>query len=60
MWRRYEQTLNLVRAKFIDSANGGWYPKACERCGCSEGQVEPYHMTGMHHAALSISSAAAK
>lgn len=60
MWRRYEQTLGLVRTQFIDGSHGGWYPKACERGGCSDGQVEPYHMTGLHHAALSLASAAAK
>jgi cellobiose epimerase len=60
MWRRYEQTLGLVRAQFIDGTHGGWYPKACERGGCSDAQVEPYHMTGLHHAALSMAAAAAK
>ena len=54
-WRRYEQTVGLLRAEFIDSKNGGWYAKTravCERGGCPDLQVEPYHMTGMHVAAL--------
>ena len=57
MWRRYEQTLALVREQFIDKQNGGWYVKSyaqCQRSSCPDEQPEPYHMTGMHQAALSM------
>lgn len=57
MWRRYDQTLELVRDQFIDRENGGWYSKACKRGGCPDPQVEPYHMTGLHNAAMSLAVA---
>jgi mannose/cellobiose epimerase-like protein (N-acyl-D-glucosamine 2-epimerase family) len=60
MWRRYEQTLTLVREQFIDKAQGGWFPKACKRGDCSDAQPEPYHMTGMHAMALALASAPAR
>ncbi|MEP6558484.1 MAG: AGE family epimerase/isomerase [Burkholderiales bacterium] len=61
LWRRYEQTLKLVREQFIDDTHGGWYGKACgKRGGCAEPQVEPYHMTGLHQMALSMATAGAK
>lgn len=57
MWRRYEQTVDLVRAQFIDSVNGGWYPRARKQCGgCPDDQPDPYHMTGMHSAALALAT----
>ncbi|MEO8248860.1 MAG: AGE family epimerase/isomerase [Burkholderiales bacterium] len=56
MWRRYEQTLTLVREQFIDRENGGWYRQACKGGGCAGPQVEPYHMTGMHQAALRLAA----
>lgn len=52
MWRRYEQTATLVREQFIDARNGGWHLKACKQGGCQGAQVDPYHMTAMHRAAL--------
>ncbi len=55
MWRRYEQTRDLVRMQFVDTKNGGWHArssKECARESCQTDQVEPYHMTAMHHAAL--------
>ena len=58
-WRRYEQTLVLVRDQFIDKQNGGWYVKShaqCRKSSCPDEQPEPYHMTGMHQAALRIAS----
>lgn len=55
MWRRYEQTIDLVRAQFIDPINGGWYPRSRKQCGgCPDDQPDPYHMTGMHYAALAL------
>jgi mannobiose 2-epimerase len=59
-WRRYEQTLGLVRSQFIDTRNGGWFPKACKAGGCIDAQVEPYHMVGLHRAALTMADAGAK
>lgn len=59
-WRRYEQTLSLVRSQFTDTSNGGWFPKACKPGGCSDAQVEPYHMAGLHRAALTMAAAGEK
>jgi mannose-6-phosphate isomerase len=58
LWRRYEQTLGLVRAQFIDPTHGGWYRKPCRSGRCDERQVEPYHMAALHHAALTVAAAA--
>ena len=58
MWRRYEQTLELVKDEFIDTANGGWRPlakSACERSACADEQPDAYHMTAMHREALALS-----
>lgn len=55
MRRRYAQTLGLVRAQFIDTQHGGWYARAASQCqdaGCNATQPDPYHMTGLHRAAL--------
>jgi len=60
MWRRYEQTLSLVREQFIDKSSGGWHGTACKRGGCSDAQPEPYHMTGMHAMALAMAGESAK
>lgn len=60
MWRRYEQTLSLVREQFIDTKNGGWFGSACARGDCGGAQPEPYHMTGMHAVALALASEAAR
>ena len=59
-WRRYEQTLGLVREQFIDKTHGGWFPKACQRGDCGDAQPEPYHMTGMHAMALAMAAEAAR
>lgn len=53
-WRRYEQTLGLVRSQFVDSRNGGWFARACKTGECTDAQAEPYHMVGMHRAALML------
>lgn len=58
-WRRYEQTLGLVREQFVDPQNGGWYSKSraqCKQGACPEAQPDPYHMTGMHLAAIAVAA----
>lgn len=55
LWRRYDQTLALVRDQFIDTERGGWYigpKKKCLEGRCTEEQPDPYHMTSMHMAAI--------
>lgn len=55
LWRRYDQTLALVRDQFIDPERGGWYPslkKRCQEGRCTDDQPDPYHMTSMHMAAI--------
>ncbi len=52
LWRRYEQTLQLVQAELIDPEQGGWRPGLCRRGGCDDVQPDPYHMLSMHMAAL--------
>ncbi|MBI2751597.1 MAG: AGE family epimerase/isomerase [Burkholderiales bacterium] len=46
LWRRYEQTLDLVRAELIEQ--GG----ACRLVRCGKELSEPYHATSMHLAAI--------
>jgi mannose-6-phosphate isomerase len=60
MWRRYEQTVDFIRQQFVDSQHGGWRfrpAKECARAGCPNEQPDPYHMTGMHMAALKLAAA---
>jgi cellobiose epimerase len=55
LWRRYEQTLALVREQFMDAERGGWTlapRKQCQQGGCPDEQPDPYHMTAMHMAAI--------
>ena len=62
LWRRYEQTLDFVRSDFIDAEHGGWKLGPEYLCGggdCASMQMEPYHMTGMHLAAIRAAEAAA-
>lgn len=55
MWRRYEQTLRFVQTQFVDTKNGGWYPRARKQCGgCPDDQPDPYHMVGLHNMALGL------
>jgi len=57
MWRRYEQTEVLIRQQFVDSQYGGWSfmpASVCVRSECPNEQPDPYHMTGMHMAALTM------
>lgn len=55
LWRRYDQTLALVREQFIDAERGGWTfapRKQCLQGGCPDEQPDPYHMAAMHMAAI--------
>ena len=52
LWRRYDQTLGLIRKQLIDNKHGGWYGAVCKNDDCSDNQPEPYHMTSLHRAAL--------
>lgn len=57
LWRRYEQTQELVKEQFVDGAHGGWKfaaKRTCEAGRCGTEQPEPYHMVGMHSTALSL------
>ena len=57
MWRRYEQTIELIRDQFVDPINGGWYSRSRKQCGgCPDDQPDPYHMISMHRAALSFAT----
>lgn len=57
MWRRYEQTIALIRDQFVDPINGGWYSRSRKQCGgCPDDQPDPYHMISMHRAALSFAT----
>ncbi|MFG6485694.1 AGE family epimerase/isomerase [Roseateles sp. BYS78W] len=55
LWRRYEQTLGLVREQLADAEQGGWraaYALPCKSGGCKDEQPDPYHMVSLHRAAL--------
>jgi cellobiose epimerase len=57
MWRRYEQTAVFVRQQFVDGQYGGWSfmpASVCVHSECPNEQPDPYHMTGMHMAALTM------
>jgi len=59
MARRYRQTLDLVNAELLDTANGGWRLGARRTCAegkCSNEQPEPYHLVGLDVAALSLAT----
>ena len=59
--RRYEQTLAFVRDEFIDSENGGWYPRMksqCARSPCADEQPDAYHMAMLHREALDLDAKA--
>lgn len=58
LWRRYGQTLEFVKARFVDDTHGGWWPAARQGCNtgrCDDAQPDPYHMVGMDAVALSLS-----
>lgn len=55
MARRYRETLELVDKELLDHENGGWRFGAAKTCaggGCGNMQPDPYHLVGMHWAAL--------
>lgn len=61
LWRRYEQTQELVREQLVDTTHGGWKSAArrtCEAGRCGDEQPDPYHMVGMHAAALNLATTA--
>ncbi|MDR7333478.1 AGE family epimerase/isomerase [Roseateles asaccharophilus] len=55
LWRRYEQTLDLVRDQLVDAERGSWQAAdalPCKRGGCKDEQPDPYHMVSLHRTAL--------
>jgi mannose-6-phosphate isomerase len=57
LWRRYEQTRDLVRGQLVDTEQGGWraaFELPCKSGGCKDEQPEPYHMLRLHQAALRL------
>jgi len=52
LWRRYEQTLQLVQNTLADPTHGGWYVDVCAHGSCGDDQPEPYHMVALYSAAL--------
>ena len=55
LWRRYEQTRDLIKAQLVDAEQGGWRAAdalPCKSGGCQDAQPDPYHMTRLHQAAL--------
>jgi mannobiose 2-epimerase len=55
LWRRYEQTLDLVREQLIDAEQGDWQTAdalPCKRGGCKDEQPDPYHMVSLHRTVL--------
>ncbi|MFG6467043.1 AGE family epimerase/isomerase [Roseateles sp. BYS87W] len=57
LWRRYEQTLTLIKEQLVDAEQGGWRladALPCKSGGCRDQQPDPYHMVRLHQAALKI------
>lgn len=55
LWRRYEQTLALVKSQVVDAEQGGWRAAdalPCKTGSCRDEQPEPYHMVRLHQTAL--------
>lgn len=60
LWRRYEQTLKLVKEQLVDNVHGGWklaVKQTCDSGRCDTEQPDPYHMVGMDVIALGLSKA---
>ncbi|WP_422011175.1 AGE family epimerase/isomerase [Roseateles sp.] len=60
LWRRYEQTLGLVKAELVDAEQGGWRAAValpCKSGHCRDEQPDPYHMTRLHQTALRLAGA---
>ncbi|MDR7270718.1 mannose-6-phosphate isomerase [Pelomonas saccharophila] len=59
LWRRYEQTQELIKKQLIDAEYGGWRAAdvlPCKSGGCKDVQPDPYHMVRLHQAALKLAS----
>lgn len=59
LWRRYEQTMGLIKEQLVDAEQGGWRAAEglpCKSGGCKDEQPDPYHMVRLHHAALKLAS----
>ncbi|HEY8879834.1 MAG TPA: AGE family epimerase/isomerase [Roseateles sp.] len=59
LWRRYEQTQELIKGQLIDLEHGGWQAAdalPCKSGGCRNEQPDPYHMVRLHQAALKTAS----
>ena len=57
LWRRYEQTLGLIKDQIVDAEQGGWRAAEslpCKSGGCKDEQPDPYHMVRLHQAALKL------
>lgn len=60
LWRRYEQTRDLIKAQLVDAEQGGWRAAEnlpCKSGGCQDEQPDPFHMTRLHQAALQLAGA---
>lgn len=58
LWRRYEQTLELIQQRLVDAQQGGWRPGVqCRDKVCEDEQPDPYHMVRMHRTALRLGAA---
>jgi mannose/cellobiose epimerase-like protein (N-acyl-D-glucosamine 2-epimerase family) len=58
LWPKYSQTLEFIKANFVDDVNGGWWPRQMRNCSsanCNDAQPEPYHMVGMDLLAIRLS-----
>ncbi|MBW8893720.1 MAG: AGE family epimerase/isomerase [Burkholderiales bacterium] len=45
LWRRYEQTLGLIKDQLVDAEQGGWRAASalpCKSGGCEDTQPDPY------------------
>ena len=60
LWRRYDQTRELIETELVDPQRGGWrsaVKKTCEARRCDDEQPDPYHMIGMHVTAINLARA---
>jgi mannose/cellobiose epimerase-like protein (N-acyl-D-glucosamine 2-epimerase family) len=60
LWRRYDQTRQLIEEEIVDTEHGGWRVAVKEICDvrrCGDEQPDPYHMIGMHVTAINLSKA---
>lgn len=60
LWRRYEQTLDLIRNELVDTETAGWRAAdalPCRGGSCRDLQPEPYHMARLHYTALKLAGA---